>query len=132
AAFSPEWQALRWAYLHDADVRFCALPAAMSLAAEREVGDRATDDLLGMLARAGGYADFEQWWDAVVAHGTAQAFDEITDGMRVLREDVGIDAHTARREAHVRQVLRATVKAGARAIAVVCGAMHAPALTGRL
>lgn len=132
AAFSPEWQALRWAYLHDADVRFCDLPAAMSLAAEREVGDRATDDLLGMLARAGGYADFEQWWDAVVEHGTAQAFDEITDAMRVLREDVGIDDHTARREAHMRQVLRATVKAGARAIAVVCGAMHAPALTGRL
>ncbi|WP_455901883.1 DUF5682 family protein [Rhodococcus gordoniae] len=132
AAFSPEWQALRWAYLHDADVRFCDLPAAMSLAAEREVGDRATDDLLGMLARAGGYADFEQWWDAVVEHGTAQAFDEITDAMRTLREDVGIDDHTARREAHMRQVLRATVKAGARAIAVVCGAMHAPALTGRL
>lgn len=132
AAFSPEWQALRWAYLHDADVRFCDLPAAMSLAAEREVGDRATDDLLGMLARAGGYADFEQWWDAVVEHATAQAFDEITDAMRALREDVGIDDHTARREAHMRQVLRATVKAGARAIAVVCGAMHAPALTGRL
>ncbi|QXU52045.1 DUF5682 family protein [Rhodococcus sp. LW-XY12] len=132
AAFTPEWQALRWAYLHDADVRFCDLPASMSLGAEREVGDRATDNLLGILARAGGYSDFEQWWDAVVEHGTAQAFDEITDAMRALREDVGIDDHTARREAHMRQVLRATVKAGARAIAVVCGAMHAPALTGRL
>ncbi|WP_241386212.1 DUF5682 family protein [Rhodococcus sp. CH91] len=132
AAFSPEWQALRWAHLHDADVRFCDLPAAMSLAADRETGDRATDDLLGALARAAGHTDFEQWWDAVVEHGTAQAFDEITDAMRALREDIEIDEHTARREAHMRQVLRATVKAGARAIAVVCGAMHAPALTGRL
>src|SRR5690606_36350439 len=105
AAFSPEWQALRWAYLHDANVRFCDLPAASSLAAESSVADRATGDLLGMLARAGGYADFEQWWDAVVEHGTAQAFGEITDAMRVLREDVGIDDHTARREAHMRQVL---------------------------
>ncbi|MEU5842721.1 DUF5682 family protein [Rhodococcus sp. NPDC047139] len=132
AAFSPEWQALRWAYLHDADVRFCDLPAATSLASDREVGDRTTDDLLGMLARAGGYDDFEQWWDAVFEHRPAHAFDEITDMMRVLREDIEIDDHTARREAHMRQVLRATVKAGARAIAVVCGAMHAPALSGRL
>ena len=132
AAFSPEWQALRWAYLHDADVRLCDLPAAMSLAADREVGDRTTGDLLGLLARAGGYADFEQWWDAVVEHGTAHAFDEITEAMRTLREDIEIDDHTARREAHMRQVLRASVKAGARAIAVVCGAVHAPALSGPL
>ena len=52
--------------------------------------------------------------------------------MTALRETMEIDEHTLRREAHMRQVLRATVKAGAQKIAVVCGAMHAPALSGRL
>jgi len=150
AAFSPEWQALRWAYLHDADVRFCDLPAAITLADDRDPEAAGRGDLLGELARSGGYDDFEQWWDAVVEHGRdtedvrttgtdetavfdeTALFDEITEAMRVLREGVELDAYTARREAHMRQVLRATVKAGARAIVVVCGAMHAPALTGKL
>ncbi len=52
--------------------------------------------------------------------------------MAALREDTELDDHTARREAHMRQMLRATIKAGALKIAVVCGAMHAPALTGEL
>lgn len=43
-----------------------------------------------------------------------------------------IDAHTLRREAHMRQVMRTAVKQGARRLAVVCGAWHAPALTGKL
>ncbi|MGI5216507.1 DUF5682 family protein [Nocardia sp. CA-290969] len=39
-----------------------------------------------------------------------------------------IDRHTLIREAHMRQVLRRARKDGARRIAVVCGAWHAPAL----
>ncbi|MBM7460566.1 hypothetical protein JOE26_003241 [Rhodococcus coprophilus] len=140
AAFSPEWQALRWAILHDADVRFCDLPAAISLAAEQSPESAERPDPLAALASAGGYDDFEQWWDAVIEHARpgdaegagAGAFDEITAAMEVLRADTDLDEHTARREAHMRQVLRTAVKAGARNIAVVCGAMHAPALTGPL
>lgn len=37
-----------------------------------------------------------------------------------------------RREAFMRQTLRATLKGGARRVAVVCGAWHAPALDGKL
>ena len=145
ATFSPEWQALQWAILHDADVRFCDLPAALSLAADRPAGDPGPDPLAA-LAAAGGYDDFEQWWDAVVESGTRRpengaehdsidhtdGFDAITEAMAALRETMGIDEHTLRREAHMRQVLRATIKAGAQKIAVVCGAMHAPALSGKL
>lgn len=138
AAFSPEWQALRWAIMHDADVRFCDLPAAQQLAADREPGE-GRPDLLGALADAGGYDDFEQWWDAVIESGTTDCdhdhtadFDAIAEAMAALREDIELDDHTARREAHMRQVLRSTVKAGALKIAVVCGAMHAPALRGAL
>nr|WP_280331850.1 DUF5682 family protein [Nocardia wallacei] len=43
-----------------------------------------------------------------------------------------VDTHTLRREAYMRQVMRKTLKGGAKRLAVVCGAWHAPALTGRL
>ncbi len=145
ATFSPEWQALQWAILHDADVHFCDLPAALSLAADRPAGNQGPDPLAA-LAAAGGYDDFEQWWDAVVESGTrypddttelendyhADSFEAITEAMAALRETMEIDEHTLRREAHMRQVLRARIKAGAQKIAVVCGAMHAPTLSGKL
>ncbi|MEV6278293.1 DUF5682 family protein [Nocardia sp. NPDC051832] len=43
-----------------------------------------------------------------------------------------VDAHTLRREAYMRQVLRKAIKGGAQRVAVVCGAWHAPALAGPL
>ncbi|WP_416563350.1 DUF5682 family protein [Nocardia testacea] len=43
-------------------------------------------------------------------------------------EPLILDRHTLIREAHMRQVLRRARKDGARRIAVVCGAWHAPAL----
>ncbi|MDH6680274.1 hypothetical protein M2284_004500 [Rhodococcus sp. LBL1] len=139
AVFSPEWQALRWAVFHDADVRFCDLPATLALAADRAADEAARPDPLTALAAAAGYDDFEQWWDTVVESRSpgdeddpTEAFDAITEAMAALRDGVDLDDHTARREAHMRQVLRATIKAGALRIAVVCGAMHAPALAGRL
>lgn len=45
---------------------------------------------------------------------------------------IGIDAHTLRREAYMRQTMRKALKAGAQRLAVVCGAWHAPALAGKL
>lgn len=44
----------------------------------------------------------------------------------------GIDAHTLRREAYMRQTMRKALKEGSQRLAVVCGAWHAPALTGKL
>ncbi|MCX4092115.1 DUF5682 family protein [Nocardia sp. alder85J] len=43
-----------------------------------------------------------------------------------------VDLHTLRREAYMRQVMRQMLKRGARRLAVVCGAWHAPALAGKL
>ncbi|MBU3063414.1 hypothetical protein KO481_17995 [Nocardia sp. NEAU-G5] len=43
-----------------------------------------------------------------------------------------IDTHTLRREAYMRQTMRKALKGGARRLAVVCGAWHAPALAGKL
>ncbi|MGW4125960.1 DUF5682 family protein [Nocardia sp. NPDC004711] len=45
---------------------------------------------------------------------------------------ITVDAHTLRREAHMRQIMRKALKDGARRLAVVCGAWHAPALEGKL
>ncbi|WP_280248502.1 DUF5682 family protein, partial [Nocardia abscessus] len=47
-------------------------------------------------------------------------------------EPLVVDAHTLRREAHMRQTMRKALKDGATRLAVVCGAWHAPALTGAL
>ncbi|MEV6134605.1 DUF5682 family protein [Nocardia sp. NPDC051990] len=47
-------------------------------------------------------------------------------------EPFGIDAHTLRREAYMRQTMRKALKEGAQRLAVVCGAWHAPVLAGKL
>ncbi|MEV5650401.1 DUF5682 family protein [Nocardia sp. NPDC052254] len=141
AVFSPEWQALRYAAEQHVPVHFCDLPAAHALAADddREVsGDRG--DPLAALAAAGGFDDPERWWDTVVestadpAGDGSDIFDAITEAMTELRaaEQDSADAHTLRREAYMRQTMRRAVKGGARRLAVVCGAFHAPALAGAL
>ncbi|MBB5912371.1 hypothetical protein BJY24_001238 [Nocardia transvalensis] len=166
AAFSPEWQALRFAAENAVPVHFCDLPATYVLAQDTEPGDRT--DPLAELAAAAGYDDPERWWDAVIeSSADADTFDAITEAMSALRETVGttdseapesipvadeggdaqsaaaednppsvmntpVDAHTLRREAYMRQVMRKTLKGGAVRLAVVCGAWHAPALTGSL
>lgn len=54
--------------------------------------------------------------------------DEVGDPDPSRPEPLSLDRHTLIREAHMRQVLRKARKDGARRIAVVCGAWHAPAL----
>jgi hypothetical protein len=91
-------------------------------------------DPLAQLASAGGYSDPERWWDDVIesrVHGQAP-FDAIRDAMAELRATTlhpGLDpADEERREAWMRQTVRAAIKDGAQRIAVVCGAWHAPAV----
>ncbi len=66
------------------------------------------------------------------------AFDELTATICELRAatppgpDPARDQHEARREAHMRSVLRGVLRSGARNVVVVCGAWHAPALTAPL
>ncbi|WP_227980312.1 DUF5682 family protein [Nocardia spumae] len=139
AVFSPEWQALRYAVENAVPVHFCDLPAAHTLAGDDDSGERG--DPLAALAAAGGYDDPERWWDAVIESSAdpsgdgTEIFDAITEAMAELRAadaDISADTRTLRREAYMRQTMRATVKSGARRLAVVCGAWHAPALAGDL
>jgi hypothetical protein len=150
ALFSPEWQALTWAARHGVPARFCDLPAAVMLAApagpeERPAGKAAElrEDPLARLAAAAGYDDPERWWDDLVESRLdgRSPFAALTEAMAELRaatadrlsEDrLSEDGGEQRREAYMRQTLRAALKETDGPVAVVCGAWHAPALAGQL
>ena len=130
AVFSPEWQAIRYALGAGVPVRFCDLPAACQLAMSDRGRDKPRTDPVSELAEAAGYDDPERWWEDVVEHvpGTG-VFDALAEAIAILRaEDDEPDPRDAIREAHMRKVLRRTIKDGYQRIAVVCGAWHVPAL----
>jgi hypothetical protein len=144
ADFSPEWQAIRFAAAAGLPVRFVDLPAATVLAGddaaaegERRPGGLISDDPLGWLSRAAGHDDPERWWEDVVEHRLAgdplELFTAVSEAMAALRAAAEADGWAAsqrelRREAAMRQGVRAAVREGRERIAVVCGAWHAPAL----
>ena len=106
--------------------------------AQDEPADRVRTDPIAVLARTAGYDDPERWWDDVVEHRTeGDPFDAITEAMAELRETApparSPDEQLSedRREAQMRQCLRAALRDHER-VAVVCGAWHAPALSGTL
>ena len=151
AAFSPEWAAMRWATARGIPIRFCDLPIAHRAPKEEPVdaaeGDDEADedalideqpasappvDPIGELARAAGWPDAERYWEHLVEQrADAGVFEAVTLAMTAIREQVGQlipdDLHEARREAWMRRVIRAARKEHD-AVAVVCGAWHAPAL----
>ncbi len=144
AVFSPEWQAIAWSVRNDVPVRFCDLPASATLVRDEPAVVSPDDEVAGeadlradpiaMLALAGGYSDPERWWDDVIesrVHDRAP-FDAIRDAMAELRSSSPAPplgtAREDRREAWMRQTVRAGIKDGAARIAVVCGAWHAPAV----
>ena len=156
AVFSPEWQAMGYALQRDVEVAFCDLPAAAVLARwPRGVAHDDDDELvqtadepaetlrpvsleqhdpLAVLAQAAGYDDPERWWDDLVESrlDSSSPFPMITDAMGELRMIMGQDGRyaerEARREAYMRQQIRAALKRGRERVAVVCGAWHAPML----
>lgn len=138
AEFSPEWQAFRWAAGGRAEVRGIDLPLSNSLA------ERTDDELFAPAARhtdplaefaaAAGDPDVERWWDTVVehagpAHDPFAVFDAVGEAMAAARAGTVPSASEARREAHMRTVLRSALHDGHQRVAVVCGAWHVPALT---
>jgi hypothetical protein len=133
AVFSPEWQAIRWATAHGVPVRFFDLPYAYRFGAEDEPADRPERpaDPIGDLAAAAGYDDPERWWEDVVEHRGAPAFEAIGEAMAAIRAESAEDPTDLVREAHMRLVLREVRKTHANP-AVVCGAWHVPALTAKV
>lgn len=152
AEFSPEWQALLHAARRRIPARFVDLPAGASLgpagrelarapdAAELEgplvrAGARPiVDDPLGELARAAG-GEGEDFWEEWVERAAIRGepvFDAVFEAMSALREgEWELDPTEARREAHMRERVRAAEREGFARVALVCGAWHAPALVRR-
>lgn len=111
-------------------------------------------DPVAALAHTAGYDDPERWWEDVVEQRSADAapFDVVADAMAALRDAFGPTStssrapdggtrdaatderalHEARREAYMRQQVRAALREGHERVAVICGAWHAPALRGKL
>ncbi|MFD0741381.1 DUF5682 family protein [Phytohabitans flavus] len=131
AVFSPEWQAMRWASAHGVPVRFFDLPYAYRLSrAEAAERPERPADPIGDLARAAGYDDPERWWEDVVEHRGAPAFEAIGEAMAAIRAEAEEDPEDLVREAYMRGVLREVRKSHDN-VAVVCGAWHVPALTAK-
>lgn len=151
AAFSPEYQAMRWALENDADLRFIDLPAAIVLAERMAVDttefseDRSDQELqdqpdtqpplvaadpIGALAIAAGYEDGESWWSDVIEENPdpGSVFQAVETAMAALREGHDPDEREARREAHMRLEIADASKKATGPIAVICGAWHVPAL----
>lgn len=137
AAFSPEWQAMRFALAHDIPLRMIDLSLAHTLAARapnhnhdepRTAGPPI--DPIAELAAAAGDDDPERWWEDVVEHrSSVDGFAAIAEAMTAVRVHsapaAGIEA---RREATMREGIRSARRDGFQRIAVVCGAWHVPAL----
>jgi hypothetical protein len=155
AAFSPEWQALRWALNKGVPARFIDLPQSLRRRDDSSPGDgqdqaeppeadpTETRDPLDALALAAGFSDGEAWWGRLIEERHAEEhpvelFDAIHGAMASTREELGSrphaharahDADEPAREAHMRKAIRAALKDGFERIVVVCGAWHAPVLT---
>jgi hypothetical protein len=145
AVFSPEWQALRFALNRNLAVGFMDLPQSYRLAESNKKEEKGTNneelrsennplrvDPIGVLAEAAGFSDSERWWEYVVEHRRdgADLFAAILEAMTAIRSELPpvTDLNELRREAYMRQTIRAAEREGFERIAVVCGAWHAPAL----
>jgi hypothetical protein len=96
-------------------------------------------DPVAVLAAVAGYDDPERWWDDLIESQLdgGSPFAALTEAMTELRarapaSHVDGQLRERCREAYMRQVLRAALKSTDGPVAVVCGAWHAPALSGKL
>lgn len=143
AEFSPEWQAMDWALKHKRTVRFCDLPAAVSLSLRKAAQEnpdaeppQVRADALDLLASAAGYEDGETFWNGLIEqHGASGAeaisvFASIETAMTEARAQEGVEqssqetTRNLQREAFMRTAIRAALKEFDGNIAVVCGAWH--------
>ncbi len=103
---------------------------------EQDAPSALRSDPLAWLAEAAGFSDTETWWDHLVEQRSdgLDLFAAIAEMMTVVRERIGRrenvqeDLLELRREAYMRNTIRAAEKQGWQRIAVVCGAWHVPAL----
>ncbi len=111
-------------------------PTAPTATAAASPSDDPREDPLDALAVAAGFADGEAWWGRMIEENRGDedpigVFDAIRGAMESARREIrrARDPEEAPREAHMRKMIRAAVKETDGAVAVICGAWHAPVLT---
>ncbi len=153
AAFSPEWAAIKFGTARGLPVRFMDLPQAHQLLEQESQPEIEMPELdlscipepteipiqsdpLSWLARAAGFSDGERYWEYLVESrgDETDVFPAILEAMTALRTEASdapgfvLETREARREAFMRQTIRAAQKEGFSRIAVICGAWHSPVL----
>ncbi|WP_280719867.1 DUF5682 family protein [Kitasatospora sp. MAP5-34] len=133
ADFSPELAALRWAARHGVPAVACDLPLAHRTLPGRTGGGETAGLAEALGRRLTGRADEDLWDRLVEAPAPGCTPEQVRRAALLvgwaLRADAGtgIDPLDLRREAWMRQCLRAA-SAGGRRVAAVIGSFHAPAL----
>jgi Family of unknown function (DUF5682) len=155
AAFSPEWNAIKYAQQKNIPVRFIDMPMSHSLIYEKkektiqneeeidvQVGEVITADAIdkevyfrknptAYLAEIAGFEDEEEWWERQfeITDHSSEVFKAVHVAMQALREHYPtIDNKEMLREAFMRKAIRLAQKEMFTNISVVCGAWHVPAL----
>ncbi|HYF95336.1 MAG TPA: DUF5682 family protein [Symbiobacteriaceae bacterium] len=128
--YSPEYAALQAGQEVGAQLAFCDLPAAMTLAAGREeAGGSEYGRFAAGLAEAAGYDSFEEFWETAfeqeAGQGTPEGYIEVLGdfGTKARALSAG-DEHNDLRERHMAATALNSGVAPAE-IAIVCGAAHA-------
>ncbi len=142
AVFSPELQAVRFALQHKIPVKFMDLPQAYLLGIKENIQIPEVD-VLQQLAKTAGYPTYEAWWNKLIEQrqNTDDMFEAILEIMTVVREameqteakktdeeDRTATQLAEQREAYMRRCIRQAQAHGHQRVAVVCGALHGPAL----
>lgn len=152
AAYSPEWNAIKYAQNKNIPIRFMDMPLANKFGLENKIIEQSVDENndgkievevinnlikikrnpISYLAEIAGYDDAEEWWEQQfeLAHQPLEVFDAIANSMTALREQLEIDTEPEEkiREAYMRRAIRTAQREMYSTIAVICGAWHVPAL----
>lgn len=140
--YSPEYAALKAGQEVGAQLAFCDLPAAMTLAAARREAEGESDygRFAAGLAKAAGYDSFEEFWETAFEQesgtGTPEGYIEVMGAFgahaRTLSADGGAGGdHDDIRERHMAAVALNSGFAPAE-ILIVCGAAHAEKIASAL
>ena len=143
AGYSPEWNALQYAYKNTIPVRFIDLPLSHTLAETNEDAEETADsereemqsrkrtNYFEYLAEIAGFDDEDEWWEHhfELHQNSDESFQAISYAVESLRDAFPVeDVQELRREAFMRKCIRNAQSENFETIAVVCGAWHVPAL----
>jgi len=144
AAYSPEYQAMKWAAENGAHAAFIDLPSSVTVSMQQlrlEAKENHDSSIYSRIAAIAGEYDYDMYWErnyelnpskgayqeAIIAFSTQMR--ELTEEDERQHQRVEY-AYNAVREAYMRRQIQDTIAAGhePNCIVVVCGAYHAAAL----